>query len=66
MYQLYIEYDNVNYAFIKEFRMRWIEKAPFAWARLVGEKFIASKGDNLLCNSEIYPLFDEFNNILGT
>jgi hypothetical protein len=42
-YQLYIKYDDIDYAIIKEFRMRWTpneeedgEHKYKAWSRLIG------------------------------
>jgi len=42
MYQLYIKYDDIDYAIIKEYRMRWTpneeghEHKYKAWSRLIG------------------------------
>jgi hypothetical protein len=41
-YQLYIKYDDIDYAIIKEYRMRWTpndekdEHKYKAWSRLIG------------------------------
>lgn len=66
-----IKYDNLDYSMIKQIQVRWHfnddgSRVRHAYSRIIGQKFLASSGFHEIQNCDLFPLFGENNEILGT
>ena len=66
-----VKYENLDFAMIKEIFIRWHfeenkQHVEYAYSRIIGQKFLAASGSHNIEKSDLFPLFGENNEILGT